>query len=140
MDVLERVRQWLSSFPQWEDGALLYIDYLQGVPGMASLCPGGLEVVSSRTDVLGRIQLNCRYQFALYRVGDPAGSGKDAAWLLDFQNWVLEQTALGLAPRFGDDPARETLFAEKAALKDASQPGSGVYTVKLTAKFVKIFE
>ena len=101
MDILERVRQWVKGFPQWEEGNLLYIDFTDGVPGSSGLYPGGLEVVSAKADVLGGVKMTCRYHFCLYRVGNAEGSGRDAAWLLAFQNWVLEQSALGLAPRVG---------------------------------------
>ena len=139
MEVLEKVRQWVTSFPLWEEGNLLYIDFTDGVPGNAGLHPGGLEVVSAKADVLGAVTMTCRYHFFLYRMGSAQGDGRDAAWLLAFQNWVLQQQAQGLAPKFGDDPAAERIFAEKGQLKDASQPGAGVYAVKLTAQFARKF-
>ena len=139
MEVLEKVRQWVTGFPQWEEGNLLYIDFMGAVPGSSGLYPGGMEVVSAKADVVGGVKMTCRYHFFLYRVGNAEGDGRDAAWLLAFQNWVLAQCAQGLAPRFGDDPGAEKIFAEKGQLKDASCPGSGVYGVKLTAQFVRKF-
>ena len=139
MDILEKVRQWVMTFPQWEEGNLLYIDFMGAVPGSSGLYPGGLEVVSAKADVLGGVKMTCRYHFFLYRVGNAEGEGRDAAWLLAFQNWVLQQCALGAAPKFGDDPGAEKIFAEKGQLKDASCPGTGVYGVKLTAQFVRTF-
>lgn len=140
MDILEKVRQWVQTFPLWEEGNLLYIDYLEGVPGKAALYPGGLEVISAKADVLGGVRLRCRYHFAMYRVGCAQDDGVDAKWLAAFQSWVVEQSARGLAPVFGDEPAAERIFAEKAAMKDTSLPGSDIYTVKLTAQFVKKYE
>ena len=139
MDILEKVRQWVKGFPQWEEGNLLYIDFTDGVPGSSGLHPGGLEVVSAKADVLGGVKMTCRYHFSLYRVGNADGDGADARWLAAFQAWVLEQTALGLAPRFGDDPGAERIFAEKGQLKLAADAGTGLYTVKLTAQFVRNF-
>ena len=140
MDILDKVRQWVCTFPLWEAGRLLFIDYMEGVPGAAGLYPGGLEVVSVKTDVLGGVRMRCRYHFALYRAGTAEGDGADARWLEAFQSWVMEQSALGLAPRFGDEPGNERIVAEKAGLKDGSVPGTGIYTVKLTAQFVKYYE
>ena len=67
------------------------------------------------------------------------GDGKDAAWLLAFQNWVLQQSMAGLAPMFGDVPTAERIRAEKGKLRETSQAGCGVYAVTLTAEFVRKF-
>ena len=140
MDILDKVRQWVTGFPLWEAGNLLYIDHTDAVPGSMGFFPGGLEVVSAKADVLGGVKMTCRCHFALYRVGNADGDGADARWLEAFQSWVLEQTARGLAPVFGDEPAMERIAAEKGALKDRNQPGTGIYMVKLTATFVKNYE
>lgn len=139
MDVLETLRQWLLTFPQWEAGNLLYIDYTDAVPGNLGLYPAGLEILSSSADVAGNVTLRCRYNFVLYRMGSACADGRDAAWLLAFQNWVLEQSLAGLAPVFGEEPALERIRAEKGKLKETSQPGTGVYAVVLTAEFVRKF-
>jgi len=138
MTELEKLRQWLPTFPQWEAGGLLYLDHLDAMPGNTGLYPGGLEVIGRKEDVLGNVTENCRYRFGLYRM---TARGEDntaaAQWLLDFQNWVQRQSRLGLAPTFGDDPAKETLYAQKGRLKEGSQAGSGVYVVELTAEFIR---
>jgi len=139
MDVLLKLRQWLLTFPQWEEGNLLYIDFTDAVPGSTGLYPAGLEILSSNADVAGNVTLRCRYNFVLYRMGGGCPDGRDAAWLLDFQSWVLAQNAAGLTPVFGDEPALERIRAEKGKRKETSQPGTGVYAVVLTAEFVKKF-
>ena len=139
MDVLEKVRQWVQTFPLWEEGNLLFIDFTDGVPGNAGLFPTGMEVLSRREDVLGGVKLRCRYNFCIYRVGAADDGGADARWLLQFQDWVLQQCAAGLAPRFGDEPKMETIRAEQGKLRDR-QPGMQVYAVVLTAEFVKKYE
>ena len=139
MDILETLRQWLRTFPQWEEGNLLYIDYTDALPGNLGLYPSGLEILSSQADIAGNVTLHCRYNFVLYRMGSAVGDGKDAAWLLAFQNWVLQQSVAGLAPHFGDVPDAERIRAEKGKLTEASQPGSGVYAVMLTAEHVRKF-
>ncbi len=140
MEALESVRQWVQTFPQWEEGNLLYIDYTAAVPGNTGLFPLGLEEVGRTADILGGVTVRCRYRFSLYRVTTGQDDGTETAgWLLAFQNWVQEQSARGLAPVFGDDPARETLRAEKGRLKQAGQTGTGIYCVELIAEFVKIY-
>ena len=138
MDVLEKVRQWLVTYPEWEEGNLLYIDFTDAVPGNTGLYPTGVEVVSRTEDVLGQVTLRCRYHFSLYRVGCTAEEGADARWLLGFQDWVMQQSAAGLAPRFGDEPGRETIRAERGKLKE-KQPGTSVYAVELTVEFARKF-
>ena len=136
MTELKKMRRWVQTFPQWKED--LYIDYTGAVPGNAGLFPVGMEEVGRREDVLGNVTVSCRCRFTLYRVttGQADNTG-NAQWLLAFQNWVREQSTLGLAPTFGDEPAREHLRAEKGRLKNASQTGTGVYAVELTAEFVK---
>ena len=91
-----------------------------------------------REDLLGNVTVGYRCRFALYRVtAGGCENGENAQWLLEFQRWVQAQSAAGLAPTFGDDPARERIRAEKGRLYQASQPGTGTYTVTLTADYVK---
>ena len=132
MDILDAVRQWICSFPQWEQGNLVYIDHTDGVPGNLGLFPGGLELVSHRRDILGGQVCRYRYNFALYRVGSQPGDGQDAAWLLEFQRWVMAQSDAGLAPVLGEDTRWR---AEKGKLQQRKQPGTGLYVVVLSAEF-----
>lgn len=137
MEQLEALRQWLRSFPRWGD-APVHIDCLPVQPENGGLYPLGMEVLERKTDLLGTVRLRCRQKFALHKTVCP---GEDhAAWLLQLQQWVLEQSALGLAPRFGDDPGAEYIRAEKGGLKELTAAGTAVYTVTLTAEFVKKFE
>lgn len=140
MTNIEKVRQWVQTFPQWEEGNLLYIDYTAAVPGNSGLFPMGLEEVGRTADILGGVTVRCRYRFSLYRVTTgQEDNARNAAWLMAFQNWVQSQSAQGLAPVFGHDPAREQLRAEKGRLQNASQTGTGIYCVDLVAEFVKKF-
>ena len=138
MNALEKVRQWVQTFPEWEEGDLPYIDYTAAVPGNTGLYPMGMEAVETQEDILGGITARCRYRFSLYRVAAGQEDREaDAQWLMAFQEWVQQQSLLVLAPPFGDAPARERIRAERGGLKGASQTGTGVYTVGLTAEFVK---
>lgn len=139
MNDLEKLRKWLLTYPNWSESGLLYVDYTDAVPGLG-LYPAGLEELGRQEDVLGNVTVKCRYHFALYRVtAAQEDKTEDAAWLLEFQQWVQQQSALGLAPQFGDVPGTERLRAQKGKLKEASQAGTATYVVTLTADFTKIY-
>lgn len=134
--MLEKMKQWLQSFPGWAEK--LSIDYADGVLGNSGLYPEGIREISRREDVLGNVAVRCACVFTLRRSACP---GEDnARWLLDLQNWVMEQDRLGLAPKFGDDPKTERIRAYEGKLDRSFQTGSGLYTLQLRAEFTKIYE
>lgn len=141
MDVLEKLKSWLMTFPKWEAGKLTYLDFTDGVPGNRGIFPQGQEVLRRKEDVLGNVTLSCRYHFALYRVtAGQEDQQENARWLMEFQDWVQQQDALGLAPKFGDVPELSHIRAEKGRLSHRKQVGSALYTVMLTADFTKLYE
>lgn len=134
--MLETMIAWLKTYPGWAD--TLYVDYTDGVPGSAGLYPAGVEEVSRKEDVLGNLQVRYKAHFDLDRITTgQQDNTENAAWLLEFQDWVRQQSGAGLAPTFGDEPDREHIRAEKGKLKSASQTGTGTYTVHLTAEYTK---
>ncbi len=136
MTALEKLVQWLKTFPLWEDD--LHIDYLGAAPSNTGLYPGGLEEVSRREDVLGNVTVVCRLHFLLYRrTARQQDNGENSRWLLQLQDWVQKQSVAGLAPVFGDVPRKERIRAEKGKLQEASQTGTGKYAVSITAEFEK---
>lgn len=137
MEQLEVLCQWLRTFPAWGDAAL-HIDSLPAQPENAGVYPQGVEVLERKEDLLGNVRLHCRQRFELHRTVTP---GQDnARWLEAFQQWVQQQSALALAPRFGDDPAAEHIRGEKGRLKEITAAGTAVYAVTITAEFVKQYE
>jgi len=136
MTDLEKMLQWLQTYPGWSDA--LQADRTESVPGNTGLFCEGLEERARQEDVLGNLQITCRYRFTLYRRTDRDGSAEDASWLLDFQNWVQSQSALGLAPSFGDISHLERMQAQKGTLRDRGQ--TGLYAVTLTADFTRVYE
>lgn len=134
--MLEELTLWLQTFPKWE--GVLQFDYADSVPGNTGLYPRGLTELSSREDVLGRRKSRLSWTFALRKAA--LGGQKDAQWLMDLQNWVMEQDRLGLAPKFGDEPDSERIRAFEGKLDRHNQVGSAFYTVQLTVEFTKIFE
>jgi len=139
MTDLEKLRQWLMTYPGW-DGTL-QVDFMDPEPDNAGLFPEGLEETERREDILGNLQILCRYRFVLYRQMEGQQDGtRNAQWLLAFQNWVQQQSAAGLAPRFGDVPDQERIQARNGTLKKTDQVGTGTYTVTLIADFKKVHE
>lgn len=99
----------------------------------------------SRTeDILGNVTVVNQYNFGLYYVlekalGDDAGAELNAGWIMDFQEWVQEQSARGLAPRFGDE-GREIIRAQNGVLYEADEEGTATYMVQLSVQFKKNYE
>lgn len=137
MTDLEKMQQWLQSYPGWEEN--LAVNFVEAEPGNTGLFPTGPEEVSRQQDVLGNLKITCRYRFTLYRrTAGRTDSAYNAQWLLDFQHWVQQQSAAGLAPCFGDVPEQERIYAKGGALQKASL--TGVYAVTLVADFMKVYE
>ena len=134
--MLEKMKQWLASFPGWEEK--LSIDYLDSLPGTSGLYPKGIKELSRREDVLGNLRVRCAWVFTLRRSACP---GEDnARWLMELQQWAMEQDRLGLTPKFGDEPKTERLRVYGGRLDKAFQTGSGLYTAQLSAEFTKLYE
>lgn len=133
--ILQAMTDWLKTCPLWED--TLFVDYTDGIPGKSGLYPGGVEEISRREDVLGNVTARYRCHFDLVRItAGQQDNRENAAWLLKFQDWVRQQDRAGLAPKFGTEPSREHIRAEKGKLKSASQTGTGTYVVHLSAEYV----
>lgn len=132
--MLETVKNWLQTYPGWEG---IQLDYVDDLPGNSGLYPRGLKELSSREDVLGNKQVRYRWDFLLRRGAAPGAD--NAQWLLDFQQWVAQQDAMGLKPRFGDEPKTERICAFEGRLDSHKQVGSALYAVQLTVEFTKLY-
>lgn len=133
--MIQRMANWLQTYPLWE--GKLTVDYLGSAPGSVGLYPAGVEELDRREDVAGNVTASCRCLFDLRRVTTGQQDCREHAQrLLDFCQWVNRQSRMGLAPKFGDEPARERIRAEKGKLQSASQTGTATYTVRLTAEYV----
>ena len=133
--MLEKMIKWLQTFPAWEDS--IQIDSVDARPGSTGLYPKGLKEISRREDVLGNLRIRYRLDVLLRK--NAGKSEENAKWLLEFQEWVLEQNRLGLAPQFGDDPKTQRLQVSEGQLQSLAQVGSALYTVKLWVEFTKIY-
>ncbi len=137
MTNLTKLRNWLLTFPLWNDEWELHTDHTEAEPGNSGLYPLGAEELSRREDVAGNVTVRCRCRFSLYRVTGQADLQENAQWLLNFQQWVQQQSATAAAPRFGDDPKKERIWAEKGKRIRSTQAGTEKYGVTLIAEFQK---
>ena len=144
MNALEKIRGFIGSYPRADILQEFRIDYTDQIPANGGIFPSGLVEVSRKADVMGNVTVTNQYNFGLYYVfekapRDDAGAAVNADWLMDFQEWVQEQSAQGLAPVFGDVPRQERIMAQNGVLYDAQDEGLATYMVQLSVQFVKIF-
>lgn len=144
MTALEKITAFVASYPGADILNTFQVDYTDQIPANGGLFPSGLEEIIRKTDLLGNTTVTNQYNFGLYYVfekapGDDAGAAVNASWLMDFQEWVQEQSVRGLAPIFGDDPQREKITAQNGVLYSAEDEGLATYMVQLTVQFVKKF-
>lgn len=119
MEILEKLRQFLLGFPGF-DGELP-VDFTQDGPGNSGLFPAGLTEVDRHADLLGNMQVRYQSLFTLYHRTEP---GQDSAqWLLDFENWLTEQT--------------NAVQIKEAEAKEVSRLNCGLCTVTLAVNFCK---
>ena len=145
MNDLEKIREWISTYPGTSKLRDLKVDYYSQDPNNGSIDPSGLVEISRTEDILGNTTVENRYNFALYYVfvkdpGDDTGATENADWIMEFQRWVQEQSILHLVPTFGDEPRKETIKAQNGALYAADEEGTAIYTVQLSINFTKYYE
>ena len=141
-DALRKMRDFVASYPDADILAGLVVDYTDRVPDNAGIFPAGLVEVARERDLLGNVTVTNQYNFALYAVlakapGDDAGATFNAEWLMGFQEWVQTQSALGLAPTFGDRPRWESMQAQNGQLYSAEDEGTALYVMQITVQFIK---
>lgn len=145
MSALKTIRNWLNTYPGISRLQALRVDYYAPQPGNGSIDPSGLVEVSRTEDILGNIIVQNQYNFGLYYVlekspGDDEGAAENADWLMEFQEWVQEQSARRLVPTFGDDPKSEQIKAQNGAVFAADEEGTAIYSVQLSINFTKIYK
>ena len=142
MSDLERIRSWISTFPDHQKLNGFQVDYTDAVPNNGGIFPSGLVEISRTKDVCGNVTVQNQYNFGLYYVflkapGDDEGASVNADWVMDFQKWVQEQSVMGLAPIFGDDPSGERIQAQNGVLYASDEEGTATYMVQLSVNFIK---
>ena len=143
MTALETVRDWIKTFPDFDILSAFRIDFTDQIPQNGGIFPNGLLEINRTEDILGNVTVQNQYNFGLYYVfekspGDDVGAQVNADWIMDFQEWAQEQSALKKLPQFGD----KTLYAQaqNGTLYDADEEGTATYMVQLSIVFEKRFE
>lgn len=144
MTALEIIRNWLTTYPQFEILSQFQVDYTDQIPNNGGLFPSGLVEVSRKEDILGNVTVVNQLNFGIYYVFEKAPSDEIGAvinqeWIADFQNWVQEQSIRHLIPAIGDNPLKETAQAQNGVLYDATEEGLATYMVQLTIQYEKHF-
>lgn len=139
MTPLERVREWLKTYPGYDILRKFQVDYTSQIPCNGGIFPAGLVEVSRSEDVCGGVEVKNQYNFGLYYVfekspGDDVGAGINAEWIMDFQEWVQNSTP----PQFGDRTISAS--AQNGALYSAEAEGTATYMVQLSILFERSLE
>jgi len=138
MTNLKKMQQWLQTFPGFGDTPIR-LECTQAAPQGLGLYFRGREEVSRKEDILGRRESRCKLRFAL-QLQQLHHNGVDPVQLpvAQLQEWVQQQSALGLAPRFGDVPQHERLLTRLVQTREDPRSGTRLQEVELTAEFTKI--
>ena len=139
------MREFVGSYPDADVLSALDIDYTDAIPNTAGLFPSGLQEIRRRMDITGAGAVENQYNFALYArfpkpTEEDAQATMNASWVMDFQEWVQEQSMRGLAPTFGDYPRNERIVAGNGELYSASDEGTALYVIRISVSFTKTFE
>ena len=136
MEFLQEIVTWLATFPLWPENVNLRLEEMGYLPGDVTVRQEGMVTKNRWQDITGQIFARVRVVLGLKKVGGMP-NGYDAAWLLEFQNWVARESALGRVPTMGFD---SQWWAEAGSMQGSVGAGTGVagvrlvgeYTVKLT--------
>lgn len=145
MSALSKIRDFVGKFPGADILSQFRVDYTDQIPANGGIFPSGLLEVSRTKDIFGTVIVENQYNFGIYYVfvkdaGDDIGATENADWIMDFQEWVQEQSITGNAPVFGDVPNREKIVAQNGVMYGADEEGTAVYMVQLSVNFIKRYE
>ena len=145
MTDLEKMREWLETYAGHNILSDFRVDFTDQIPNNGGIFPNGLVEVDRRSTICGLTTVTNQYNFGLYYIfekapGDDTGAAVNADWVMDFQRWIQEQSVIGLAPIFGDDPKKEKIMAQNGTMYETDEEGTAMYMVQLSAQFTKKFE
>lgn len=145
MTALEKIREWIATYPGYDILASFQVDYTDQIPNNGGIFSSGLVEISRKKDIVGNITVVNQYNFGLYYTffkspGDDAGASVNADWVMGFQEWVQEQSITGKAPTFGDRARDERIIAQNGMLYDSDKEGTALYSVQLSVQFTKFFK
>ena len=145
MTALEKIIAWVATYPNFDVLGQFRVDYTDQIPSNGAIFPSGLMEISRTSDIVGNAKVVNQYNFGVYCVfakpeDDDIQSKINADWVMDFQEWVQEQSARRLAPVFGDVPQAENIKAQNGMLYSVEGEGTATYMVQLSVQFNKIYE
>mgnify|MGYP000035665939 FL=1 len=143
MTALETVKEWIATYPGHDILSAFSVDYTDQIPANGGIFPSGLVEIRRTEDILGNVEVENQYNFGLYYVfekspGDDVGATINADWIMDFQEWVQEQSIRGTVPKFGDKTTAAR--AQNGVLYEADEEGTATYMVQLSLSFNKKYE
>ena len=134
MEFLQKVLDWLATFPLWQENESLHLEEMGYLPGDVTVRQEGMVTRNRWADITGRVSRRARIVLGLRKVcGMP--DERDAAWLLEFQQWVAKESELHRAPRIGFD---SVWFAEAGKMDGSVGAGTGVAGVRLINEFTVV--
>lgn len=135
MENFVKLHAWLQEYPDISKTGILLTDFTDALPGSTGLFPLGLQELRQKKNIAGGIKAENQEQYTLLRVTcGQQDNEENARWLLQFQNWIQQQSAMNLAPVFGEN---QQIRAEKGRLYRSNQAGTGIYTVIVTVSYTK---
>lgn len=145
MTALEKMQNFIKMYPGYDQLEQFNIDYTDAVPNAGGIMPGGLVELETKTDIFGNRTVHNQLNFAIYcrfakDPGDDVSAGVNAEWVADFQQWVQEQSAMGNAPEFGDEPWAERITAQNGMIFEADEEGTAIYMVQIAVTYRKHYE
>lgn len=145
MTALDKMKDWLTRFPEYDALTEFQVDYTDKIPSNGGIFPNGLVEISRVTDIFGNVTITNQYNFGLYYVfekapGEESTAKLNADWVSYLQEWVQEQSATRNAPTFGDVPYREKITAQNGTLYAADEEGTATYMVQISVQFIKKYE
>lgn len=146
MTELEKIREWLKTYPCYDILSEFHVDYTDCIPSNAGIFPEGLVEISRNETITGNVKVQNQYNFGIYYTflkspGDDVGAMFNSQWVMDFQRWVQEQSVLKKVPTFGNyQTEREVVSAQNGVLYQVDEEGTAVYMVRLSVKFQNLYK
>lgn len=150
MSDLERMREWLATFPGTDERPnapnSFTIDHVSEDPFSTGLHSNGSLEIGRQSDLGGNIILTQQYNFSYSAVMEKDAnlddvSTNNAEWVMAFQQWVTDQVMSGESPKFGNiDTDNEIIRAQNGSFVQRVSDGVGMYMTTITAIFKKHYK
>ncbi|MBQ7957214.1 MAG: hypothetical protein IJ279_04170 [Clostridia bacterium] len=137
---IEKMRDFILTCPFLEDFTKgILIDWHS--QNKFGLMPAGQTTIRRVEDIMGGVIAYKQYNFSLYANNftiDDVIRIETIGFLDRFTEWIEEQSVLGLAPQFGDNPSEEEITAQNGMLFQLYDDGqTGRYQLQIAVTFEK---